>query len=153
MSGIVRVKCISLWQPWASLMLTDKFLETRSRDTQVRGVIYIHASKTKAGVKEMIHAPGWWVDKVEESLGVCADNWATGLPYGGIIGKADLVGTMPTERALKEFPEQDPFGDFSPGRWAHEYVRREPLPFIPVRGMQGFFYAEIPKTDAQEDQD
>ena len=42
------IKAISLWQPWASLIVCGaKEIETRSWSTKVRGTVAIHAAKTK----------------------------------------------------------------------------------------------------------
>lgn len=146
MSRIIRVRCISLWQPWASLLAVGpKFLETRGWDTKVRGEIYIHASKTKTPIKEARNYPAWWVSLVEEAIGVCEDKWLTDLPYGGIIGKGNLTDTCTVEHAEKIYRDQIPFGNFDPGRFCHYYEDRQAVPFIPLRGMQGFFFAEIPE--------
>ena len=42
----IQMKLISLWEPWATLMaLGAKKVETRSWDTNYRGLLAIHASK------------------------------------------------------------------------------------------------------------
>ena len=44
------IRCISLWQPWASLMARGhKYFETRSWDTKIRGEVWIHAAKSVEG--------------------------------------------------------------------------------------------------------
>lgn len=142
------VRCLSLWQPWASLMACGaKFIETRGWDTKVRGEIYIHAGVTKAPVKEMLEAPGWWISRVEEALEVCADKWLSDLPYGSLIGKGDLRSTFPVEWAEQHYPDQFPFGNFSPGRYGHFYQQLTAIDPIPLRGKQGFFFANLPNSD------
>lgn len=141
-----RVRCISLWQPWASLMFADKYLETRSWDTQVRGTVFIHAAKTMKGIEIM--AQSKHLKAIEESLGIPHAEWKTKLPFGKLIGSGKLHHTMDSEEAARECPDQIPFGDFTPGRFAHFYSELMPLQsLVPCKGKQGFFFAEIYKTD------
>jgi hypothetical protein len=43
---MTRIKCISLWQPWASLVAVGaKRIETRGWATAYRGRLGIHAAK------------------------------------------------------------------------------------------------------------
>lgn len=144
------VRCISLWQPWASLMACGaKWLETRGWDTKVRGMIHIHAAKTTKGL-ECAHAiddldTARRIKAMEEALGVPCDEWETALPFGQIIARGVLDHTLPTELAAYRMPSQIPFGDFTPGRFAHFYQDLEPITPIPCRGKQGFFFA--PNSD------
>jgi activating signal cointegrator 1 len=141
--GLVR--CLSLWQPWASLMACGaKFIETRGWNTKVRGEIYIHAGATKTPIREMLKAPSWWIAQVEEALDVCADKWLTDLPYGALIGKGNLISTSPVEWWEQHYPEQLPFGDFKEGRYGHFYERLAAIEPIPWKGSQGFFFATLP---------
>jgi len=139
------VRCLSLWQPWASLMTCGaKFIETRSWNTKIRGEIYIHAGQTKIPIREMIKAPQWWVESVEKALGVSVENWTRDLPFGAIIGRGNLISTFPVEWAEQHYPEQFPFGNFSPGRFGHYYERLSSIEPIPWKGSQGFFFASLP---------
>lgn len=46
MSEHVHIKCLTLWQPWASaIALKLKTMETRSWGTRYRGLLGIHAGK------------------------------------------------------------------------------------------------------------
>ena len=65
------------------------------------------------------------------------------LPMGCLVASAELVDCIPVEEAADAHPDQIPFGDFSPGRWAHIYEDIRPLDCRPLRGRQRFFYAEI----------
>lgn len=135
------VRCISLWQPWASLMACGaKFLETRGWDTKVRGEVWIHAAKTTKGITMM------WADDerreaMERALNLGIDDWPHALPLGALVARGRLVRTMPTDTALREFADQEPFGDFGPGRYAHEYVDLSAIEPIRWKGAQGFFFA------------
>lgn len=140
----MKVRCISLWQPWASLMACGaKFLETRDWDTKIRGEVYIHASKTLQGIDSLFDVRV--VEEMEDALGLALQNWETSLPFGALIAKGRLVETLRTEDAFALFPEQSPFGNFGPGRFAHRYENLQRFTPIPLRGAQGFFFAELGK--------
>jgi activating signal cointegrator 1 len=146
---------ISLLQPWASLVVMGaKKFETRSWNTTFRGELLIHASKGKhyggMSCRELCYCapfakfiPGGRVfDK---------------LPFGAIIGKVNMVDTIPTDSfhmpavnelrkafiggRLIEWPKQEEmFGDYSPGRFA--WILKDPVKFdipIPASGKQGFW--------------
>ena len=110
------MKVISLLQPWASLVvLGHKKIETRSWQTPYRGRLLIHASAGKAG-KAFAEA-----DAIKRLLPDF-----TALPFGAIIGEAELVDMVrfgrPTNKEEADFLagitlEEQAFGDFSAGRW------------------------------------
>ena len=140
-----KIRCISLWQPWASLMACGaKHLETRSWNTKVRGEVHIHASQTKKGIEELRHAPLATIESMEKALGLPMGRWATELPYGAIIARGILYDTAPAAEGLELFPDQEPFGDFGPNRFVHAYETLTPIEPIPRRGSQGFFFTELP---------
>ncbi len=136
------MKCISLWQPWATLMVIGaKRNETRHWGTSYRGVLGIHAAK-------------YWPKENQE---LCREEpfrsalaKAGQLPLGALIGTVELVMCVPTEvfsgfTPVKiEEPELS-FGDYSPGRFA--WLNGNPVQFtlpIAYRGSQGFF--EVPDS-------
>lgn len=88
------MKCISLWQPWASLVaIGAKTIETRSWHTPHVGPIAIHAAKfysmeTAAFAQRKLCA---------ETLRAAGLDWAR-LPRGAIIAVAQLDGCMRVER-------------------------------------------------------
>jgi hypothetical protein len=135
------MKCISLYQPWATLLATGaKQYETRSWPTKHRGEMAIHAGKRwtprmARQCKQEPFASLLW----REGFELEPETW--GLPFGAVIAVGLLVSCRPTEELLREIgPEERAFGDFSHGRWAWEY--REVIPLerpIPFRGMQGHF--------------
>lgn len=143
-----RIKCITLWQPWASLMFCGKMFETRSWKTAVRGRIYIHAAVTLQGIKEVMSWPAHLQDDrvaIENALKTIGiENWLNDLPRGKILGHGHLRDCIPAQQAADELPMQRPFGDFSPGRWAHHYVHatrlKEP---IEAKGKQGFWWHDM----------
>jgi len=140
------VRCISLWQPWASLMACGaKLVETRHWRTEVRGEVYIHAAKTTKGIAELELLP----DECEQiramtySLGLKVEQWRTRLPFGKLVAAGNLSDCLPASQALRAYPLQEPFGDFSAGRWGHIYTGLRAIEWIPYRGSQGFFSACI----------
>lgn len=140
-----RVRCITLHQPWASLMACGaKHLETRPWRTKIRGEVYIHASQSKKTLATLRHAPLAQIEAVEKALGLKMGRWATDLPYGQLIARGTLHDCIPAADALTAFPDQRPFGEFTAGRFAHAYKDITPISPIPWKGAQGFFFAEIP---------
>jgi hypothetical protein len=131
------LKCVSLWQPWASFIAEGlKHVETRSwpAPASIIGTrIGIHAAKTRDGIK----ACRQWVDlgtvmhRIEEEHGP--------LPFGAIVATAVVEACVPVERL-----KADAFGDYTPGRygWILTDVRKLETP-IPWKGAQGLFAATI----------
>ena len=131
------MKTISLWQPWASLWLTDaKVHETRHWPTNHRGPLLVHASK------RLVSACGAAVDEI--CIRRFGPMWRKELPTGAVIGAVNLEACVPTESAYGEVAEvcdDLTCGNFSPGRYAWRRGPR-PLPFgTPVlwTGRQGLF--------------
>lgn len=144
------VRCISLWQPWASLVVLGwKRFETRPRATRIRGRVAIHAAKR-------------WTKAQREFLARLIDEGVvppeTGTPpLGGFVGCATITACQPiveirptagnfgippgpngpngTEISRKERM----VGDWSFGRFAWQLEQAFPFPFVPARGQQGFW--------------
>jgi hypothetical protein len=145
------MKAISLWQPWASLVvLGAKQIETRSWSTRYRGPLLIHAAKRKS-FGELADLGDHWkacgIDvrsalNIPKELNLWRDicNW---LPYGALIGQVDLVDCMSVEGLVEDLTEQEEqFGNYAPGRFG--WVFENPVAFdtpIPYRGYQGLFDA------------
>lgn len=152
------MKCISLWQPWASLLVHGlKRCETRSWPTNHTGPLLIHAAKKwDAELAEfaVLHP----ARAALESIGVtftateAAARAGWGLPFGAIVGCVQLDRCYPTTRvrfmaaavaagdSLDATITEQAFGDFGPGRFAWYCSRfmafAEPVPY---RGAQGLF--------------
>jgi hypothetical protein len=128
------MKCISLWQPWASAIpLGLKRIETRGWSTNVRGRIGIHAAKR------------WTLDIrqfIAQRRDLFPGELPEQLPLGAVIATAVLVDVQPTEVLLARGVSgiERAYGDFRPGRfgWILEDVVALKKP-IEVSGMQGFF--------------
>lgn len=129
------MKALSLWQPWASLWLTDlKVHETRAWPTNVRGTIAVHAAKrfVKTALDHRL------VDLLDDEFG---RDWREYLPTGALIGTVELVDCKRIELAgSAEHGEDYVCGDFAYGRYAWQRgayrVFKRPIPFV---GRQGFF--------------
>ena len=135
------MKCISLWQPWATLVvLGAKKIETRHWYTPVRGRVAIHAAKR------------WTRD--ERDIAECRlfrehlRAWDRPLPLGAIVGTVSLETCVRiTADNTPDTPERH-FGNYEPGRYA--WFLSEPVLFhepIPTRGHQGWFDVELPPQE------
>jgi hypothetical protein len=143
-AGMAR--CISLHQPWASLMACGaKWMETRSWNTRVRGEVFIHASKSRAGIDWVDHAAEQRVvDAMAKALGMSWAEFEHRLPFGQVIALGFLGATLPTAEALRIEPKQEPFGDFTPGRFAHVYGELQAIEPISLPAKQGWFFIPRP---------
>jgi activating signal cointegrator 1 len=130
------VKAISLWQPWASLWLSDnKVHETRHWTTRYRGMLLVHAARRA-------------IDDCEDEVhAICVKqfelNYRADLPRGALIGIVRLAIVLPTINDWNDnaaHAADRVCGDWSPGRfaWRRDYFRMLDRP-IPWRGSQGLF--------------
>lgn len=125
------MKALSLWQPWASLWLTDrKQYETRHWETPHRGWLVVHAAKRfpkdlDPELKELL----------EDEFGF---NWDT-LPTGAILGAVYLDNIIRTQSVTPN-PEERICGNWLPFRYAWEATCAVSLLSpIPYKGQQGMF--------------
>lgn len=131
------MKTISLWQPWASLIVIGaKLIETRSFQRSYRGPLLIHASKAKK-------PEGREVAALADKLGIELPPFDD-LPFGAIVGRVDLVGIGRTEdvalMAAAGIPgvnweTEKHFGDYSENRFG--WLLKDPMQFktpIPAKG-------------------
>lgn len=143
-----RIKALSLWQPWASLVaLGAKRIETRNWRTPYTGPIAIHATKT-------------WVEGTASlalqepyrgALGAAGVKFLRDLPLGAVVAVATLAGCVQTDVLLRDrsygvTPQEEAFGDYGEGRWGWllRDIRRLPEP-IPAKGAQGLWEWEPPE--------
>lgn len=152
------IPCLSLWQPWASLIALDaKRIETRSWSTAYRGPLAIHAAKRWTGEEARICATHpFWTPLLRAGL-VESDPRKPGhakatsfMPFGAIVALVELIDCVPTFKkgtlgecwlATSLSPVEQAFGDYSAGRfgWRLKNVRALPSP-VPYRGEQGLFH-------------
>lgn len=163
------MKCLSLWQPWASLLVHGKKqVETRGWEMRHRGPLLIHAAKKWDEELAYQAADPLFFRPALEAVGIvfdrdeaaCRRGW--GLPFGAIVGRVEVVDCVPTglvrdglqlapslnegEYQGKRWKHLDinmrerAFGDYSPGRFA--FLCAGFVAFatpIPYRGAQGMF--------------
>jgi hypothetical protein len=164
------VKCLSLWQPWATLLVTGhKRIETRGWPMRHRGPLLIHAAKkwttelwTLCGTEPFhrtLHDLGYGLIKGD----------GRGMPFGAIVGRVNVASCYRSEDVRFESAGSDycpigsgsmwgmgfqapeterPFGDYSADRFA--FVCTNPVAFtnpIPYRGRQGLFDVTIPAPE------
>jgi hypothetical protein len=130
------MKAISLWQPHASLWLTDrKIHETRPRRWNHSGWLAVHAAKR-------IVTDRWELgDELVAILEVeFGSGWATSLPCGGVIGAINMVSCLPMTETVPAHADDERCGNWAPGRYAlrrTDVIKlREKIPF---RGQQTLF--------------
>lgn len=148
------MKCLSLWQPWATLMaIGAKQIETRSWETLYRGPLLIHAAKKwNADLSELCYEnPHIYKalasdGELKRRLPMSDAEVETGklpkiLPLGCIVAIVDLIDCRRVGSWVPDVSDQEiAFGDYTPGRfaWITKNLRRLPEP-IPYRGAQGLF--------------
>jgi hypothetical protein len=130
------IKCLSLWQPHASLVsLREKLLETRSWQTTHRGLLAIHAAKAADTLSLCREEPFAAVLRKHKIYS------AQTLPLGVVLCLAELEEIYPVETIRGSLSTQEAaFGNYGPGRFAWKlkvvHVFETPLP---CKGAQGIF--------------
>lgn len=142
LKGFGAVKGISLWNPWAVLVIAGKKrVETRSWGTRYRGGLVIHAAlKWTRELRSLAAA-----EPFKSHLAALGFGVGTGEvrpPLRCLLGTVELADCVPVE-SLEPNETERAFGDFTPGRFG--WVLRFPRPFpkpIPYAGSRGLF--EVP---------
>ena len=133
-------KCLTVRQPWASLILYGgKDVENRSRQTHYRGQLLIHAGKewSADGFDKLLEYASNMTEKWDFSLfqALChANAWR-----GAIIGSVDLVACV--------WPADSFWADACSWHW----ILANPQPFdepIPWRGQQGLWTIDAAELEA-----
>ena len=144
------MKAISLWQPWASLVVEGfKQYETRSWATNYRGLLAVHATKTYPSEAREI-----MVDLIDDYEIVSQRFQGATLPTGAVLGIVRLVSCHPMypEFIARQVDMEEAMGDWREGRhaWRLEVVERFAEP-IPAKGAQGFWNWEDPRVATPQD--
>lgn len=154
--------CVSLRQPWASLVAWNlKTIETRHWFPPYKYIeqrIAIHAAKMPLK-KALADVPDDVRHEMRAALNTAAGrhtDWCMDLdmlghvrlaPLGAVVCTARLANVFKSDHPPVTFREWPPdnFGDYSPGRWMWVLrdVRRLAQPFE-VPGRQGFFNVDLP---------
>lgn len=135
------MRAIALYQPWASLWLTDsKIHETRSWPLPRKGELAVHASKK---IQQDLEEPTRLI--VERRFG---HDWMHTLPTGAIIGAVEIIDCLKTEEVYpnplsRDAPDDYWCGNFAPGRFAWRRGRAFTLPTPrPFTGRQNIFQVD-----------
>lgn len=166
------IKCLTLTQPWATLMTTPhpdtgepvKLFETRSWSAGYRGPLAIHAAKgfpkwareqcAQEPFASVLDALGYPENVITPQPGQKGYNWRN-LPLGKVLGVVQLEQIRPTyhreiSKYLDQHPLEEAFGDYTPGRFAWMTYGMVPVaePFdAPVGGFhQGLWTLEYDET-------
>jgi len=143
----MRIRCLSLRQPWATLMsISAKKIETRSWQTSYRGLIAIHAAK---GFSREARDLCWQQPFYDALKAVGLDE--RHLPLGRIVGIGRLLNVAPTHK-IREIhwllsAEELAFGDYHDGRFAWHFgatVKQLPEP-VTAPGKLGLWWWEVPE--------
>jgi hypothetical protein len=144
------VKALAIRQPWAhAIVHAGKRIENRTWPTPFRGPFLIHAAKgcTRDEYLDAVH---WMVSRglarspffplsAPRGVDVAALPMVprlADLVRGGIVGRARII------EVFRPAPEGVPAQPWlMPGQYGFELADVEPLPFVPCRGMLGFFNA------------
>ena len=152
----------SLQQPFASLIAWGaKKWETRGYQRAYRGPVVICSTvrknngmgRTLASVDACLMLPAF-----QEAMAPHIDRpagqnvvYASDLPYGKALAMVDIIGCMPTHKAVEMglTPKEEAFGDYSIGRYFFltDNLRRFPEP-VPIRGYLGIFEIKDPDVEA-----
>lgn len=154
-----RIRALSLWQPWASLMaIGAKQLETRSWPAARAGLrpgelVAIHAAK-----RPMPYELRWEMHAPCKDVGLDLDH----VPYGSVVSIHRFEECLPTTvyrdgvpwcaEWLDTLSEQElDFGDYGQDRYAWRMPLVYRLPQAPpVRGAQGAWWWDVPPDLAAE---
>lgn len=134
------MKAISLWQPWANLMVCGaKRIETRDYKTNVRGWVLIHAAKR------------WGKDQaqwLEDNAPPCCKVDMSLIPRGAIVGAVRIVDCQQISDAGQAAGlmaqcgarNERRYGNYLPGRfaWITNACARFKTP-VEWKGKQGWF--------------
>lgn len=131
------MKCISLWQPWATLWASgSKQIETRSWALKHRGPLAVHAAKVfKADERDMCFEEPFHSELLKSIDSIDA------MPLGVIVGIVNISDCKTSEhlhRIISELERE--FGDYSAGRYG--WIANKFKPFaepLPYKGQQGLF--------------
>lgn len=129
-------------QPWASLVaIGAKRIETRSWPAKYRGPLAIHASKgfPKEARELCLQEP------FKSALAKGGYNSPEELPLGVVIAICRLEAVWKIEKEHWIPPDQEPFGNFAPGRYAWDLVEVDKLPEpVPAIGQLGLWEWMVP---------
>lgn len=132
------MKCISLWQPWASLIAVGaKKIETRSWTTSYRGVLAIHAAKVFNRESRDFWMTSRFVRaRVEQFNALSPD-----VPLGAFVAVCRLADVKTAFQLSGTLgAEEEALGNYGIGRYGWILEDVQPLsPPVPAKGAQGLW--------------
>jgi len=143
----MKIKAISLWQPWASLIAWGgKKYETRSWATNYRGPLLICASRKP--FNPLVYE-GAFLNTLSTFWGSINHRFPSRLYIlGCAVAIVELTNCSPAAvvaQILEPRSYEMAFGDFTPGRWAWTLDNIRRIEPFPVKGRQGLFEVELPE--------
>lgn len=146
----MKIKAISLWEPWASLMaLGPKTIETRGWATRYRGPLLICAAKHWDSHLYSFLGRGDFQRALRPLNSIGGPVIKRFLQFGMALAIVDLHDIRAVEGlAASEIAAERAFGDFSAGRYGWMTRNRRPITPFAVRGQQGVFEVELPDAVA-----
>lgn len=144
------IKCLSLWQPWATLMaIGAKRIETRSWSTHYRGWLAIHAAKAwSRDLRQLVdHIPSFAraLGTIEQRGGSITRQLPGGplipLSFGAIVALVHLTDCVESTADNCPPGAEACFGDYTPGRfqWRTDRVIDLGHEAIATAGARGLF--------------
>jgi len=134
-----QIPAVGIRQPWVELILRgDKRLEIRSRNTRIRGPIYLYSSQrpeTSPLGREVFARRGLSV---------------TALPYGVLVGSAELVASRPTrpqDAGAACLPPEWLIGCYA---WELHNIQRFPQPVEVTHLPYGVWFYPFARKSAPE---
>jgi hypothetical protein len=123
--SIMKLPCLSLWQPWASAIFVPglKPIETRHWYTHKRGKIALHAAKkSNRELRELFHSKiaGGFERDAFKAQGI--GNWNE-LPLGAILGTVEIVDCVPTAPSVHDV--NDSQGNCISGYEVQQFMENE----------------------------
>ena len=141
----MRIRAISLWEPWASLMAVGaKRFETRSWATRHRGPLLICAARRWSRDQADFLAAGFVQRALRGSLCPGGTVRRDHLQCGNAVAIVELVEWWSTDWPIPVAINESRLGDYSRGRFAWETTNLQRIVYpFPVRGRRGLFGVEI----------
>lgn len=146
MDDSIPQKALSVRQPWAWLVVNGfKDIENRTRRTKFWGRFFVHASLTID--VEFDRLLQRWAFGADDPTGFLTLNspqarllaerynavgGAAALPRGGILGEAEITDCVDASDS-----------PWFRGPFGYLLANAGPCPFIPCRGMLGFFVPKV----------
>lgn len=141
------IRVISLWQPFASLLMHGSGAYTKTYETRAQKMpfeigerVAIAATKQiKREQRELFEHPRLQRYLRETNLPTRLEDYPRGCIIGTAVAELSFVITPEMARDIHE--REYVFGDWTPGRWAWLFKNRKLLDKpIPVRGGQGVWH-------------